>query len=422
MRCTMAERKAVTKVFSARYRRASKKEKGQVLDAFVEEMGWTRVYAARVLREHGRRVEVSPGVVLEGSVHVTRGRVRSCEYGNEVVSALRRVWRMMDYVCGKRLAAALPEVVARLVAHGELKVGRAVRDKLTRISASTIDRLLAPDRQKHMLRGRGRTKPGTLLKHQIPVRTFSEWNGVQPGFLEMDLVAHDGGCSQGEYGQTLVATDVSTGWTEFLAVPTKAQCWVFDAIGEMRQRLPFAVLGLDSDNGGEFINEQLVRYCVAERITFTRSRAGRKNDNCYVEQKNWSIVRRFVGYGRFDTAEACQCLNDLYSVLRDYVNFFLPSMKLKEKVRHGARVTKRYDRPQTPYQRVLASPPVSSTVKRRLRQRYAALNPAALKRDIEALQDRLSRLTRRIREVPSGPPKPAANHPWRRSITKRQAG
>jgi len=422
MRCTMAERKAVTKVFSARYRRASKKEKGRVLDAFVEEVGWTRVYAARVLREHGRRVEVSPGVVLEGSVQVAPRRVRACEYGREVVSALRRVWRMMDYVCGKRLAAALPEVVPRLVAHGELKVNRAVRDKLTRISASTIDRLLAPDRQKHALRGRGRTKPGTLLKHQIPVRTFSEWNGVQPGFLEMDLVAHDGGSSQGEYGQTLVATDVSTGWTEFLAVPTKAQCWVFDAIGEMRERLPFAVLGLDSDNGGEFINEQLVRYCVAERITFTRSRAGRKNDNCYVEQKNWSIVRRFVGYGRFDTAEACHGLNDLYVVLRDYVNFFLPSMKLKEKVRHGARVTKRYDRPQTPYQRVLASPQVSPTVKRRLRARYATLNPAALKREIEALQDRLTRLTRRVREVPSVPPKPAANHPWRRSITKRKAG
>jgi hypothetical protein len=303
-----------------------------------------------------------------------------------------------------------------------LKVNRAVRDKLMRISASTIDRVLAPERKKYALRNRGRTKPGTLLKHQIPVRTFSQWEDTRPGFLEIDLVAHDGGSSQGEYCQTLNATDVATGWSEPICVPTKAQRWVFGAIQEMRLRLPFTLLGLDSDNGAEFINDQLTRYCADERLTFTRSRVGRKNDNCFVEQKNWSIVRRFAGYGRFDTPEACQCLNDLYAVLRDYVNFFMPSMKLIEKLRDGARVTKRYDKAQTPYHRVLASPQVPAQVKRSLRRRYATLNPAALKRQIDAVHQRLQTLTGRVRAAVPGPPKPAANHPWRRTAAKRNAG
>jgi hypothetical protein len=422
MRLPMKERKTVTKVSSARYRRAGKKEKGRILDEFTQDTGYNRVYAARVLRRHGQRVEVAPKVIVEGSVHVKRKRTRDREYGPEVVAALTEIWETMDFVCGKRLAPTLPEMVVRLASCGELKVSRTVRRKLMRISASTIDRVLAPERKKHPLKSRGRTKPGTLLKHQIPVRTFSQWNDARPGFLEMDLVAHDGGLAQGEYCQTLDGTDVSTGWSEQVAVPTKAQCWVFEAIHEMRQRLPFGLLGLDSDNGGEFINHQLAEYCATEKITFTRSRAGRKNDNCYVEQKNWSIVRRFAGYGRFDTPEACQCLNDLYRVVHDYVNFFMPSMKLKEKVRDGARITKRYDKAQTPYQRVLDSPHVSSTVKRRLRRRYATLNPAALKRQINELQKRLNTLTRRPHAVTAGPPKPAANHPWRRWSIKRKAG
>jgi hypothetical protein len=418
----MKERKTVTKVFCARYRRASKKEKGRILDEFAQDTGYNRVYAARILRGHGLRVEVAPGVVVEGSVRVTRKRVRDCEYGPEVVKALTKIWKTMDYLCGKRLVAALPEVAPCMVRCGELKVSRAARDKLMRISGATIDRLLAPERKKHALKGRGQTKPGTLLKNQIPVRTFSQWNDARPGFLEMDLVAHDGGSAQGEYCQTLDATDVATGWSEQIAVPTKAQCWVFDAIKEMRERLPFDLLGLDSDNGGEFINHQLADYCAAEKITFTRSRAGRKNDNCFVEQKNWSIVRRFAGYGRFDTPEACQCLNDLYRVLRDYVNFFMPSMKLKEKIREGARVIKRYDKPQTPYQRVLDSDQVSPAVKRRLRRHYATLNPAQLKRQIDALHKTLATLTGRLRDAATGPPKPAANHPWRRPAAKRKTG
>ena len=421
MRLTMHERKTVTKAMAGQYRKASKKEKGRILDDFTQATGYNRVYAAQVLRGHGKRVEVKPGVVLEGSVRAKKkARVRERDYGPDVLKALKRIWKYMDYICGKRLAPILPEIVPRLVSCGELKVSPKVREKFMGISASTIDRLLAPERRKFALKGRGQTKPGTLLKHQIPVRTFSQWNDVEPGFLEIDLVGHDGGSTAGEYCQTLDATDVATGWCEQIAVPTKAQCWVFEAIKEMRQRLPFGLLGLDSDNGGEFINHQLVKYCDCEKITFTRSRACRKNDNCYIEQKNWSIVRRFAGYGRYENDEACQCLNELYLVLRDYVNFFMPSMKLIEKTRDGARVRKRYDTAKTPYQRVLESPQIDKKVKRRLKTYYATLNPAALHREIERLQKELNKRT--VRRATGKPTKhkPSANHPWRRSISKRK--
>jgi hypothetical protein len=418
----MKERHAVTKAMAAQYRRASKKGKAEILDPFVEATGYDRSYAAGLLRHCGQRVEVAPGVVLEGSMRVKRPCRRAPTYGPEELKALTKVWKIMDYICGKRLAPQLPELIPLLVRQGTLRVSGPVRDKLMGLSAATIDRLLAPERRKTALKGRSRTKPGTLLKHQIPVRTFADWNEVKPGFMEMDLVAHDGGSSHGEYCQILDVTDVCTGWSEQLAVPTKAQCWVFEAIQEMRTRLPFALLGLDSDNGGEFINHQLAKYCKEEAITFTRSRASKKNDNCYVEQKNWSIVRRFSGYDRYEGDEACRELNALYAVVRDYVNFFMPSMKLIEKVRDGARVRKRYDKAQTPYQRLLASPHVSRTVKTRLRKRYAPLNPAQLKGAIDRSHKRLRTLAIRLRDGTPAPPKPAANHPWRITADQEKNG
>jgi len=412
MRLTMKERHSVTKAMSSQYRRASKKGRGEILDRFVEATGYNRSYAARLLRNHGKRVEVAPGVVVEGSVRAKKEpSPRKTTYGPKEVAALTKVWKTMDYICGKRLAPVLPEMVARLVQHGELKAPKAVCEKVAKMSAATVDRLLAPERRKGALKGRGGTKPGTLLKHQIPVRTFADWNEQKPGFLEIDLVAHDGGSSCGEYCQILDGTDIYTGWSEQFAVPTKAQTFVFDAIKQMRERLPFKLLGLDSDNGSEFINHQLKRYCTDEEITFTRARSGRKNDNCHVEQKNWSIVRRMSGYDRFEGADACQELNNLYAVVRDYVNFFMPSMKLLEKVRDGAKVTKRYDTAQTPYQRVLSSPDIPKAAKTQLKQRYASLNPAALKRDIERIQKRLTKLAIRRLNTSEKPPKPSEDHP-----------
>lgn len=415
MRLTMAERRVVTKEYAARYRKARRKEKGRMLAEFVASTGFNRVYAARLLRSHGLQVRVIPAVQVEGEAGMRRRRPRRPEYGSDVGQVLVQVWETMDYICGKRLVAVLPEVVPRLVELGELQAGPGVREKLLRASASTIDRLLAPERKKYALKSRSRTKPGTLLKHQIPVRTFAQWDDTSAGFLEVDLVGHDGGSSAGDYCQTLDATDVATGWSEQVAVRNKAQHHVFAALQQVRQRLPFDLRGLDSDNGSEFINDQLTRYCSEEGITFTRSRAGRKNDNCYVEQKNWSIVRRFAGYQRLEGDAACRLLNALYGVMRQYVNFFQPSMKCTHKTRDGARVSRHFDVAKTPYQRVLDSPDVDSAVKQRLQAIYRTLNPAALHRDIVRHQAALGRLVTRA-AAPGRAHRNPDNHPWKQPV------
>ena len=390
---TMIERRVLTKALTEQYRRGSKGEKKRLLDHFVEVTGCNRSYASRSLRNHGRQVRMSPKVVAEGDARLRPRRKGKRKYDDEVIAALTKIWEMLDYISGKRLAAALPAMLERLAALRELRLKKAVQKKLLEISPATIDRVLKPARQKYAIKGRSCTKPATLLKHQVPIRTYSDWDDLQPGFLEMDLVGHDGGKAEGDYCFTLDITDVATGWTELAAVPNKAQKWVFEALQDLRKRLPFTVLGLDSDNGSEFINHHLVAYCAEHKITFTRSRPYRKNDNCYVEQKNWSVVRRAVGYARYDSPQHCQLLNDLYRLLRDYNNFFMPSMKLVEKVQDGAKVRKRYDKPQTPFERVLQSPTIPDVVKERLRRDYEQLNPAALHRQIRQIQKQLAKLT-----------------------------
>ena len=283
----------------------------------------------------------------------------------------------------------LPEFVEVLERHDRLHLPYETRERLLSISAATVDRLLAAKRRADRVRGKRTTLPGSLLKHHVPIRTFSDWDDLRPGFLEADLVAHCGTSTAGSYVHTLTMTDVSTGWTECLAVPYRDQEAVLHALRTGRERLPFPLLGLDTDNGSEFLNYALLDYCTREEITFTRSRAYKKNDQCHVEQKNGSIVRRFVGYERFEGLDPCRLLSELYAVLRLYVNFFQPSMKLVSKRRDGARVIKKYDVAKTPYQRVLASDQVSEEVKQRLRQHYLQLDPVALLMEIEALQDQL---------------------------------
>ena len=321
-----------------------------------------------------------------------RGRKKPKIYDSAVEEELKKVWYIMDCICGKRLAPVLREVVTRLERFHEIKLSEAVRQKLFKISPASIDRLLAKERKRHQIKGRGNTKPGTLLKNQIPIRTFSDWNEQKPGFVEIDLVGHDGGDSHGEFAQTLDVTDVRTTWTETEAVRNKAQKWVFEALKDIRQRMPFPLLGIDSDSGGEFINDQLFRYCQQERITFTRSRSYRKNDGCFVEQKNYSVVRRAVGYLRYDTEAELLTLNELYPHLRLYTNFFQPTMKLIDKTRYGSKVIKKYDKPLTPFRRVLACPDVSAEHKQALKKLYAKLNPAQLKRQITRLQQKLYKL------------------------------
>ncbi len=389
MGLTMKEKRSVAALKAVGYRQARKPEKTKRLDELVELTQYTRRHARRLMSQQGKKLWLNQKTKVVGDLKQHLPRERARVYDEPVEVALIKLWKMMDYICGKRLQPALAELISVLERHNELSCEAPTRAKLLKISAATIDRLLRPERRKHELRSRSRTRPGTLLKHQIPIRTFSDWDEQCPGFAEIDLVGHDGGHAVGDYCQTLDLTDIATTWTETGAVKNKAQVWVFEALKKLRKQLPFPLLGLDSDNGGEFINTQLERYCREQKLTFTRSRPYRKNDNCFVEQKNYSVVRRAVGYGRFDTEEQLQLLNEIYSQLRLYTNFFLPTMKLQTKERVGSRVKKTYDKAQTPYQRVLASLQVSEPDQQRLKAKYATLNPAALKRKLDRLQQRL---------------------------------
>lgn len=428
MRLSMGQRRMVAEATGARYRRSSKKEKGRILDEFVELTQYERSYARQVLRSSGKKIYEGQRVYIgrderRGGRDVPRVVERKKEYDEKVFEVLRQVWRIMDNICGKRLQPILAEVVERLERCGEIECDEETRGKLGRISAATIDRELAVERRKYQLKGRGGTRPGSLLKSQIPMRTFAEWNDRRPGFGEIDLVGHDGGNGSGEYIQTLDFTDVYSGWTELEAVRNKAQVWVFEAIRKIRQRLPFVLLGIDSDNGSEFINHHLLSYCRDTQITFTRSRPHRKNDNCFVEQKNWSVVRRHVGYQRLEGEDEQAVLGDLYHYVRLYVNYFQPSMRLLSKERCGAKVKKTYERAETPYRKLLRSTHLDARQKKNLTDEYNRLNPAELKRRILALQEKLfkkaSRTSRKqTRQEPLAAGAPAARTPWHQSNSR----
>jgi len=424
----MKERKRIAEATAGRYRQAGKKEKGAILNEFVELTGFARSYAALVLRNQGRVVQLNRKLRVRGDVRKKLPRPgRGRSYDEQTVKVLVQVWRIMDYICSKRLAPVLGEMVERLLRHNELRCDAATSKKVVRMSAATIDRLLRPERQKYQLKGRSHTRPGTLLKHQIPMRTFSDWDEQQPGFLEIDLVGHDGGVIDSHHAFTLNATDIASGWTSSTALKNKAQVWALEGVQKIKAKLPFSLLGIDSDNGSEFINESLLKYCRDHKITFTRSRPYRKNDSCFVEQKNYSVVRRAVGYQRCDTDTQLQLLNQLYEPLDLYTNFFQPSMKLQSKERHGARVKKKYDTARTPYQRLLDSNFIKEETKRQLRARYHSLNPAQLKRQIEGLQRKLlatavsTMLTRKRQTAKRSAPKPAMEMTRMRKATKSVA-
>ena len=366
-----------------RYRRSSKSGRGLVLDEFCAATGYHRVYARALLR-------TPTAVALPAAAAPDLPRGRPPRYEAADVRLLQVCWEVTDGLCGKRLAPFLPELLARLQACDALPADAtpAVIARVGQMSAATVDRRLQPYRERWPGRGRSLTKPGTLLKHQVPIRTFAEWDDARPGFLEMDLVAHCGTSGAGEFLVTLSAVDVATGWMGLEGVLNKGELAVFEALEQLRARLPFPILGLDSDNGSEFINHHLLRWCQAEGITLTRSRPYRKNDNCFIEQKNWSVVRRLVGYARFER-DCLGRLRAVYSQARDAVNFLQPVMKLREKLRDGATITKRYDAARTPYRRLLESAIPDTAHRDRLRLQYDQLHPVKLKLAIEAAQTAL---------------------------------
>jgi hypothetical protein len=370
----------LVRALAPRYAHAGKGEKGQILDQVCEVTGYTRKYVLMLLKHPPP--EAPP---------VKRTRRRSPSYGSAEVELLQLCWLMTDGICAKRLAPFLPELLRRLRRWYALRgVPTEVQARVAGLSAATIDRALRPYRtQAHKRRGLSTTQAGTRLKRQIAIRTFADWAEARPGFLEMDLVAHCGWSGAGPFLYTLSLVDVASGWVACAGLRDKRAETVFCALQRLEADLPFAILGLDSDNGSEFINQVLVDYCTSQGVTFTRSRPYLKNDTCHVEQKNWAVVRRLVGYDRLELP-ALPALERIHDLARDYVNFLHPVRKLVGKTRTGPRVTRRYDAARTPFHRLLDSGVLSVQATRELQARSARIDPVRLKMQLEAAQRTLA--------------------------------
>lgn len=363
------------------YARSSRKRKGTILDEFVAATGVKRKTAITLLRDPPP-VKARP-----------RGRPKK-RYGPDVSAALEILWAVAGYICSKRFVPALPTLVALAQAEGAWPISETVKDKLLKISVSTCERLLRPHKAAFRPVGQSLTRPGSMLKAQIPVRTWADWIETEPGFCEMDLVHHCDNSTFGEYLHTLSLTDVLLGWTEMHALKNRAEKTVESGVDSIRARMPYPVKGLDSDCGGEFINAIMFRYCLDRKIVFTRARASKKNDQCRIEQKNFSVIRQNVGYDRYEGEEATKALNAFYRALRLQVNFLQPCMILTGKERVGARVRRHYDIARTPCQRALEHPCVSDSSKQALQEQLQAIRPIALTKEILRLREELRRYAR----------------------------
>lgn len=378
----MNQKIALSWVVRKRYQTSSKKEKGGILDEFIKNTGYNRSYARRILgslKKQGRKRK-----------HLIRKRI----YDASVFYPLRTIWIAEDCICGQRLKPFIPDVLKKLEEFKEIRINKEIREKLLSIGSATIDRMLKATRKSYQLKGKSATKPGTLLRSTIPIRTFADWDEKVPGFFEGDLVAFCGETVRGDYVNALNLTDVFLAWILIEAFMGKGQYRVHKAIDEMRKRLPYTMLGLDNDNGTEFINWILKRYCEDNKITFTRIRPYRKNDNCFVEQKNYTVPRRFLGYARYDTEKELVIIKEILKLVEVYVNFFMPSKKLVSKERIGNKTKKIYDTAKTPYQRLLLSGIMKDYQKSRLQSLYDSLNPMDLRRKIHRLTEKLNKTFR----------------------------
>jgi transposase InsO family protein len=394
MELSLVVRRQVTARLVGRYRKGSRGEKSAILDQLCQVNGWHRDHARKALRR-----------AAAGPAGPRKPREPVVKFGAEVIEALRLCWAVLDGPSGKRLAAALPRLVGALRAHGELVIDDATAALLCSMSAATIDRRLAPDRAQLQVKGTSLTRPGSMLKSKIALKTWAEWNDASPGFVEMDLVGHDGGDNNDQFCYTLCVTDVATGWTCARSVRSKGERMVAAALQAIAVELPFALLGIHSDNGSEFINHHLLRWADAMQITFTRGRPHRSNDNAHVEQKNYSIVRRAAGYFRYDSPRELELLNRMWAAQTQLMNLFAPQQKLVSKTRIGAKVTKRYDTATTPAQRLLRDHPdvLCDADRNAIVSALDTVNPAQLRRDIGDLQNRLVYLAKQRGPVPNRP-------------------
>ncbi len=373
----MTTRKELIEALRARYRGAAFGDRIKILDEFVALAGYHRKHAIRLLRDE------------ESTAPAARARNRL--YDEAVRQALTVLWEAADRVCGKRLKALIPMLVDAMERHGHLDLDPVIRSKILQVSAATIDRVLAVARSHIDGQRKRRKGVGSAIRRSVPVRTFADWRDPPPGFFEIDMVEHCGGPkTDGDFVHSLVLTDIASGWTECVAMPLRNQMLVIEGLGKAAEDLPFAMLGVDSDNDSAFMNQTVFDYCKAQGLEQTRSRAYKKNDQAWVEQKNGAIVRRLVGYGRLSGPVATQALAQLYAASRLYINFFQPSFKLKSKTRDGARVHKVYHAPATPCDRLLAHDSIKMPTKETLAKQFKSLDPVRLLQEIRIAQQTLS--------------------------------
>jgi hypothetical protein len=367
------------KAIYSRYKKVSKPLRARILDEFCQVCGYNRKYAIRLLNGPAPQ-----------KPELTIAKSRRSTYGGKVILSLTAIWEAAGYPCSARLKALLPLWLPWAIKR--LAISQSVQKQLLLISPATIDRRLKAKKRQLKKRLYGRTKPGTLLKHHIPIKTDS-WNVKTPGFTETDLVSHSGNSEQGEFIHSLNVTDIHTTWVETRAVMGKGQAGVLEAMKQIEQALPFKLLGIDSDNGSEFINYHLKAFCDQKQIQFTRGRPYKKDDNAHIEQKNWTHVRKILGYLRYDSPQALDAINDLYQhELRVLQNLFLPSMKLTEKVRVGSKLKRRYDKPLTPLERLLACPQADPAKLQELKKLRETTDPFKLAKTIEQKLERVYQL------------------------------
>lgn len=366
-----SKRESVQKA-KERYLKADKKDKGVILDELEANTNLHRKYLVNRL---STKTDLSYKEPINRKRHET--------YDANVIYHLKKIWAIFDYPCGQRLQPMMNEYISVLEKFKELIIPDGVKEKLLKIKAATIDRRLKKFRMLRHKKVLSTTKPGSMLKKNIPIKT-SSWDEKRLGFGELDTVAHGGGSASGEFVSSLTYTDILSQWTESVATMGKAESRIKAGLEELDERLPFPLRGIDPDNGGEFINWQLYHHCLAKNIEFTRGRPYCKNDNAHIEQKNYTHVRKLIGYKRLDEQHQLEKLNDLYrNEWRLYKNFFIPNKKLIEKKRVGAKIVKKYDTPRTPYQRLLECKDFPMAEKEKLNQIYAKLNPAELRRNID---------------------------------------
>lgn len=368
----MSSRNEYLLTIQERYLKAcSKEEKTKILNECIQTIKQNRKYLIRKLQPRNDLQEEK------------QRKKRKPKYDSYVKIPLIKIWEILEYPCSKRLKPMIEEMLEVLERHKELKVSEEIEEKLLEISSRTIDRKLKHQKQYLHRKRFSTTRPGSLLKSQIPIK-LTEWDTSKVGFTEADLVAHCGDNVAGEYVNSLNVTEIYSGWAEQAAVMGKGQRNTFLGIVEVRKRSPFKWLGIDSDNDAPFINYHMLKYCKEEKLEFTRSRPNRKNDNAYVEQKNWTHIRKIFGWKRYDTKEEQKIINDLYqNEIRLYKNFFQPVMKMIKKKRVGPKIIKKYDIPKTPYRRLMESGQITRETRKQLKEIYLTLNPVKLKKNIE---------------------------------------